>query len=312
MERKATRIAVIVAVALLLTKLLAYRFTGSTAVFGDAMESLVNVVASLLAVWSVWMAHRPADRTHPYGHGKAEFVSAAIEGGLVVAAAGAIALKSVHDFGFGTAAPDAGIHVERIELGLVLIAATVVVNGVVGGWLLHLGRRGGSAALEADGVHLLSDAWTSGAAIVSLLLFRATGMAWIDPVIALAMAAWLVWCGWRVVRGSLGNLMDEQDQGDLSRVQALLDRHCRDGGAAPRVCSYHKVRSRHSGREHWVDFHVQLPAATDLRTAHDLATQLEDEIERELGGTATAHAEPCKSVDCPRCAPASSGQAAKA
>jgi cation diffusion facilitator family transporter len=93
MERKATRIAVVVAVALLLIKLAAYRSTGSTAVFSDAMESLVNVVASLLAVWSVWMAHRPADRTHPYGHGKAEFVSAAIEGGLVVAAAGAVAVE---------------------------------------------------------------------------------------------------------------------------------------------------------------------------------------------------------------------------
>ena len=301
MERRAAWIAVGTAVTLLAVKLVAYRITDSTAVFGDAMEAVVNVAASLLAVWSVWMAHRPADRTHPYGHGKAEFVSAAIEGGLVVAAAGAIAVKSVHDFGFGTATPDAGIHLERIELGLLLIAATVVVNGAVGAWLLNMGRRGGSAALEADGVHLLSDAWTSCAAIVSLLLFRATGMAWIDPVVALLMAAWLVWCGWRVVRGSLGNLMDEQDQGDLSRVQALLDAHCREGGAPPRVCSFHKVRSRHSGREHWVDFHVQLPASTDLHTAHALATELENEIERTLGGTATAHVEPCKAPDCPRC-----------
>jgi divalent metal cation (Fe/Co/Zn/Cd) transporter len=120
-------------------------------------------------------------------------------------------------------------------------------------------------------------------------------------VIALLMAVWLVWCGWRVVRRSLGNLMDEQDLGDLDRVQKLLDQHCRDGGTVPRVCSFHKVRSRHSGREHWVDFHVQLPANTDLRTAHELATQLEDEIERTLGGTATAHAEPCKDAACTNC-----------
>ena len=295
MERKATRIAVIVAVVLLFTKLLAYRLTGSTAVFGDAMESLVNVVASLLAVWSVWMAHRPADRTHPYGHGKAEFVSAAIEGGLVLAAAGAVAFKCVNDFGA------AEQPLQSIDMGLLLLASTVLVNGVVGGWLLHLGKSGGSAALEADGIHLLSDAWTSGGAIISLILVRASGMQWIDPVIALLMAAWLVWCGWRVVRRSLGNLMDEQDLGDLDRVQELLDQHCRDGGTVPRVCSFHKVRSRHSGREHWVDFHVQLPANTDLRTAHELATQLEDEIERTLGGTATAHAEPCKDAACTNC-----------
>ena len=295
MERKATRVAVIVAVVLLFTKLLAYRLTGSTAVFGDAMESLVNVVAALLAVWSVWMAHRPADRTHPYGHGKAEFVSAAIEGGLVLAAAGAVAFKCVNDFGA------AEQPLQSIDMGLLLLASTVLVNGVVGGWLLHLGKSGGSAALEADGIHLLSDAWTSGGAIISLILVRASGMQWIDPVIALLMAAWLVWCGWRVVRRSLGNLMDEQDLGDLDRVQKLLDQHCRDGGTVPRVCSFHKVRSRHSGREHWVDFHVQLPANTDLRTAHELATQLEDEIERTLGGTATAHAEPCKDAACTNC-----------
>jgi cation diffusion facilitator family transporter len=223
MERKATRVAVIVAVVLLFTKLLAYRLTGSTAVFGDAMESLVNVAASLLAVWSVWMAHRPADRTHPYGHGKAEFVSAAIEGGLVLAAAGAVAFKCVNDFGA------AEQPLQSIDMGLLLLASTVLVNGVVGGWLLHLGKSGGSAALEADGIHLLSDAWTSGGAIISLILVRASGMQWIDPVIALLMAAWLVWCGWRVVRRSLGNLMDEQDLGDLDRVQKLLDQHCRDG-----------------------------------------------------------------------------------
>ena len=284
-----------VAVALMATKVLAYRLTGSTAVFGDAMESLVNVAASLLAVWSVWMAHRPADRTHPYGHGKAEFVSAAVEGGLVVAAAGAVAVKSVSDFGSG-AEP-----LERIDAGVLLLVATVAVNGLVGGWLLHLGRTGGSAALEADGVHLLSDAWTSGAAIASLLLVRSTGLQWIDPVVALVMAAWLVWCGWRVVRRSLGNLMDEQDQGDLVRVQALLEAHCRDEGPEPRICSFHKVRSRHSGREHWVDFHVQLPAGTDLRTAHEQATRIEDEIEATLGGTATAHVEPCRSPECRRC-----------
>ena len=284
-----------VAFALMATKVLAYRLTGSAAVFGDAMESLVNVAASLLAVWSVWMAHRPADRTHPYGHGKAEFVSAAVEGGLVVAAAGAVAVKSVSDFGSG-AEP-----LERIDAGVLLLVATVAVNGLVGGWLLHLGRAGGSAALEADGVHLLSDAWTSGAAIASLLLVRSTGLQWIDPVVALVMAAWLVWCGWRVVRRSLGNLMDEQDQGDLVRVQALLEAHCRDEGPEPRICSFHKVRSRHSGREHWVDFHVQLPAGTDLRTAHEQATRIEDEIEATLGGTATAHVEPCRSPECRRC-----------
>lgn len=173
-ERRAAWLAVAVAVILMGVKLVAFALTGSTAVFGDAMEGLVNVVASLMAVWSVWMAHRPPDHSHPYGHGKAEFVSAAVEGGLILAAAGAIVFKCLHEF---RSAPD---PIERVDLGMALLGGTVVVNGAVGLWLLRLGRRGGSAALEADGTHLLADAWTSGAAILSLVLVRNTGMAWID------------------------------------------------------------------------------------------------------------------------------------
>ena len=292
-EQRAAWVAVTVAVTLMAVKLAAYALTGSTAVFGDAMESLVNVVASLLAVWSVWMAHRPPDRTHPWGHGKAEFVSAAVEGGLILAAAGAVVFKCVHEF---RAPPQ---PIERVDLGMALLGGTVLVNGFVGTWLLRLGRRGGSAALEADGTHLLADAWTSAAAMLSLLLVRNTGLGWIDPAIALLMAAWLVWNGWSVVRGSLGDLMDEQDQGDLTRVQGILQRH-RDG-TPPAICGFTQVRSRPSGREHRVEFNVQLPAGTDLHAAHEISTHLEREVAEALGGSAMAHAEPCTEPGCPRC-----------
>lgn len=292
-ERRAAWVAVVVAVTLMAVKLLAFALTGSTAVFGDAMESLVNVVAALLAVWSVWMAHRPPDRSHPYGHGKAEFVSAAVEGGLILAAAGAVVFKCLHEFR-SPAEP-----IERIDLGMAMLGGTVVVNGAVGMWLLRLGRRGGSAALEADGTHLLTDAWTSGAAILSLVLVRRTGMAWIDPTIAMVMAAWLLWNGWNVVRASLGDLMDEQDQGDRAEVEAILQRHRE--GSAPAICGFSHVRSRHSGREHRIEFHVQLPARTDLHTTHEISSQLEREVSESLAGTAMAHAEPCVDASCPRC-----------
>jgi cation diffusion facilitator family transporter len=292
-ERRAAWVAVTVAIALMVVKLVAYAMTGSTAVFGDAMESLVNVVAAILAVWSIWMAHRPPDRTHPYGHGKAEFVSAAVEGGLILAAAGAVVFKCIHEF----RAPAEPI--ERIDLGMALLGGTVAVNGVVGTWLLQLGRRGGSVALQADGTHLLADAWTSGAAILSLVLVRNTGMGWVDPAIALLMAGWLVWNGWTVVRASLGNLMDEQDQGDRTQVEAILQRHRE--GRPPVICGFSHVRSRHSGREHRIEFHVQLPAATDLHTAHEISTELEREVAQALAGSAMAHAEPCVDQVCPRC-----------
>jgi cation diffusion facilitator family transporter len=267
------------------------------------MESLVNVVAALLAVWSVWMAHRPPDRTHPWGHGKAEFVSAAVEGGLILAAAAAVIFKCVHEL--RTPADP----IERVDLGMALLGGTVAVNGIVGTWLLRLGRRGGSAALEADGTHLLADAWTSGAAILSLVLVRNTGMAWIDPAVALVMAVWLVWNGWNVVRGSLGDLMDEQDQSDRSKVEAILQRHRE--GHAPGICGYSHVRSRHSGREHRIEFHVQLPSTTDLHTAHEIATELEREVAQALAGTAMAHVEPCTEGACARCHVGSRGSAVR-
>ncbi|MCE9618362.1 MAG: cation diffusion facilitator family transporter [Planctomycetes bacterium] len=286
LERRAARIALATSVVLLLTKLAAWRLTGSAAVFGDAMESVVNVAASALVIWSVWMANRPADESHPYGHGKAEFLSSAMEGGMISVAMLVVAVRSALELFDQTA------HVHEIDSGLLLLAFTIMANGGVGLWLIQVARKTQSSALHADGVHLISDAWTSGAAVASLLLVRWTGLAFLDPIIALVMSVWVGFVGYRLIRRALGDLLDEQDLADLAKVEEILKSHARADGPLPRIVSYHKVRTRHSGRDHWVDFHLQLNGEMDLRRAHDVATEIENKIEAALGGTATAHVEP--------------------
>src|SRR4051812_40609632 len=183
-EAIAGQLSVVVGVVLLGLKFVAYFVTGSAAIFSDAMESIVNVAASSFALYALFYAHRPADREHPYGHGKIEFMSAGFEGGMIFAAALAIAYQAI-------AAVLRPPPLGRFGLGLTLMAGAMVVNGAMGAYLIRSGRRHRSLTLEADGRHLFSDAITSAAAIAALLLVRATGWVVLDPIFALAIAAYI-------------------------------------------------------------------------------------------------------------------------
>ena len=295
-EQRAVAAAVVLGVVLTVVKFAAWRLTGSSAVYSDAVESIVNIAASVFALWALRQAHRPADRTHPYGHGRFEFLSASAEGALIAAAAVSIVWESAHRMLAG----DTGV--ERIGLGIGLVGATVLANGAMGWRLIALGRSSKSATLESDGKHLLTDAITGLGAIVALGLVHLTGNAWIDPIVALVMAAVILVVGYRIVRAAFGNLLAEQDAGDYEPVRAILDAHVAAPGRAPRapaISGWHKLRTRHVGRHHWVDFHVQVPGTMDVRSAHELATAIELEIEAALshgedGGNATAHVEPAE------------------
>jgi len=296
MEHRAAALALVVGIALAGVKFVAYAITGSAAVFSDAIESIVNILASGLAMYAVGLAHRPPDEQHPYGHGKIEFISAGFEGGAICLAGAFIALRTVDQLWEGH------LEVRKIDLGLLLVGLTVAANGAVGWMLIRLARRTSSAALEADGRHLISDSLTSLITIAALVVVKYTGWKVVDPLSALGIAALLVWMGWRLFRRAMGGLMDEQDSADHRRILAILDSHtC--SGQPPNICSYHKVRHRHTGRYHWVDMHLQFPPDTTVREAHDAASVIEGEIEAALGeGDATAHVEPCQDCDCSRCA----------
>jgi cation diffusion facilitator family transporter len=292
-ERRAAGISLGVGVVLLGTKFVAYLLTGSAAIFSDALESIVNVLASGFALYAVVLAHRPADQDHPYGHGKVEFLSAGFEGGMILLAAVIIAARAIEKLISGT-------PIERVDRGLLLIAFAMLVNAAVGWYLIRSGKKHGSITLEADGKHLLTDAVSSVVVFIALGIYQLTGWNWVDPLAALIVASYISLLATRLLRRSAAGLMDEQDKADDAIIRRILDSHLAPHGTQPLICSYHKLRHRHSGRYHWVDFHVMVPADWDIARGHRVASTIEYEIEQAIGeGNATAHVEPCVAPGCP-------------
>lgn len=304
-ETHAAITSLVVGIGLMATKFLAYGLTGSAAIFSDAIESIVNVLAGAFAVYAVVLAHRPADASHPYGHGKVEFLAAGFEGGMILLASVFIAWRGVE-------AIIDGQRVDRIDAGLALIVLAMLINGAIGWKLVRAGRLHGSITLEADGKHLLSDAATSVAVLAALLVVKFTGWLWADAACAMLVAAYLVWVAMDLLKRSAAGLMDEQDEGDTRVMRAILERHLAPAGAPPLICSYHDLRHRHTGRYHWIDFHLLVPAGMSVEMGHQIASEIEGEIEKTLGiGDATAHIEPCTDPACARCGPRMASAAAR-
>lgn len=290
LEHRAARVAFGVALAVFGLKFAAYLVTNSAAIFSDALESIVNVIASAFAFYAIKLAHQPADREHPYGHGKIEFLSAGLEGAMILMAAIVIVVQAIGSL-------LAGSRVESFGYGTLLLAFTMLINGVTGAYLIRAGKIGGSLALDADGKHLLTDALTTVGVLVAILLVKLTGFNQIDPIAAMIVALWMLRTGIVLIRKSIAGLMDEQDLADDSLIRSILDQHLNS-----EICSYHKLRHRHVGRDHWVDLHLQLPGQTTVQRAHEIASAIEYQIEQALGsGNTTAHIEPCVDGDCSRC-----------
>jgi cation diffusion facilitator family transporter len=287
-------LALVIGSALLAVKFIAYLLTDSAAIFSDALESIVNVLAAGLALYSVILANRPADAEHPYGHGKVEFVSAGFEGGMLLVAAFVIVLRAIEQFLRG-----ARIGEEKIPAASALLIVTMVVNGAMGFYLIRKGKRGGSITLEADGRHLMTDVVTSAGVLLALGLVKLTGWKQIDLIAAVIVAIYIAMTAIALLRRSAAGLMDEQDLEDDRLLREILDSHVGSTGREPRICSYHKLRHRHSGRFHWVDFHIMVPRDWDVDRGHKVASAIEYEIELALReGNATAHVEPCAESEC--------------
>lgn len=296
-EAGAAVASVVVSVVLTSVKFVGYYHTGSSAILSDAMENVVNVIAAGVALYSLVVAHRPADEEHPYGHGKIEFMSAGFEGGMILLAGVLILVETILKMVRGD------VRVEDVGLGIVLMVAAMAVNGALGTYMVALGRRKGSSVLVADGKHLFSDAVTSVGVLIALGVVRVTGWAWADPIGAAVIALYIGWTGIGLMRHAMSGLMDEQDLADEKLLKDILDSHVGVRGTEPRICSYHKLRHRHSGRYHWVDFHIMVPAGLDVKRGHEIASAIEWEIEKALGeGNATAHVEPCGGEGCEECA----------
>ena len=288
---RAGLISLVVAVLMLAAKYQAYRMTGSTAVLSDALESIVNVVAAVFALGGLVFAGRPADRNHPYGHGKIEFFSAAFEGGLIAFASVVIVFEAVRIL-------VAGAAVRQISTGVLIVLATGLVNLVLGWYLVRTGRRYNSLTLVADGKHVIADFWTSAGVVVGLLLVHLTGLSWLDPLVALLVALSLMWTGFKLVRHAAGGLLDEEDPVLLSRVLNALQRYVGHG-----VIRVHHLRAIRSGRFHHVEAHLVVPEFWSVDKAHGVSEDVAARVIRDLGveGEMVFHTDPCHRIYCTTC-----------
>lgn len=274
-------ISILAAVATIGLKAAAYYITGSVSLLSDALESLVNLVAAILALIMLTVAARPPDESHMYGHEKAEFFSSGIEGAFILIAAISIVI---------TAAPRLlnPQPLENTGIGLIATAAATVLNFVVARVLWRAGRRHGSIALEADARHLMSDVWTSGGVILGLVAASITGWQRLDPLIALAVSVNIIWSGWQLLHRSADGLMDPSiDHEQYRAVQRALSRYRAEG------VYYHALRTRRAGRRSFVSVHVLVPGDWSVQTGHKLLERIEREI-REIVPNASVftHLEP--------------------
>jgi cation diffusion facilitator family transporter len=273
--------------ALIALKLAAGAITGSVAIITEAMHSSVDLIASIVAFVSVRQAEKPADDTHPYGHDKFENLAAAIEALLILVGSGVIVFESVRRLS------TSHTQVGSLGVGMAVIAISVAVNIVVSGVLAKRGRETDSPALEGDAAHLRTDAATSGAVLVGLVLVQVTGASWLDPVIALVVAVAIVTAGVRLLMRASRVLVDEALPPE--ELDAVRDAIAEFG---PRgVAGYHKLRARRAGSRRYVDLHVQFASGTTLEDAHATAHALQDAIrERLRGADVLIHLEPEGSV----------------
>jgi cation diffusion facilitator family transporter len=251
-------------------KLTAWRLTGSVGLLSDALESFVNLAAALMMLVMITVAARPPDERHAFGYDKAEYFASGAEGALILLAAVAI----------GWAAVGRLLHpepLERVGLGLALSVLASAVNLAVGRVLLAAGRRHHSIALEADGHHLMTDVWTSAGVLAGIGLVAATGFLPLDPLVALAVAAQIVWTGAKLVRRSWKGLLDASlPAAELAALRAVLERHAAD------EIRFHAVRTRQAGARRFVSMHVLVPGAWTVRRGHELLERIEDEVRRAI------------------------------
>ncbi|GAA4285615.1 cation diffusion facilitator family transporter [Brevibacterium daeguense] len=262
-------------------KTLAWKLTGSVGLLSDAAESVVNLGAAIAALVALVVAARPADKNHQYGHSKAEYFSAVLEGVMIFVAAAFIIYSSVVRF-FNPQ------ELENVGVGLGVSLVAGAVNGAVALVLLRVGKRHRSITLTADGKHLMTDVWTSIGVVVGVFLVFATGWNRLDAVVALAVGINILVTGWRLIAASTAGLMDVSlPQEDNDRIRAILDGYAVDG------IEFHQVRTREAGRLRFMDTHLLVPGSWTVQRAHDLSREVAAAVRSEYPDLrVTNHVEP--------------------
>ena len=281
-KQRTAALSVVSNSALILLKVIAGTITGSVALLTEAIHSSIDLVASIVAFFSVRKAGEPADESHRYGHERFENLAAAFEGILILVGSAVIAFEAIRRLlGHG--------RVTTVGFGIGVVAVSIVVNLVVSTAISRTARRTDSAALQGDAAHLRTDAVTSAGVLLALALLKLTGAQWLDPAIALAVASLIVLTGVRLVFRSSRVLVDEALPPDeVAAIRGAVEQFAAGG-----VVGYHELRTRRAGSRRYVDMHVQFKAGTSLEEAHRTAHQLQDLIGKRLkGADVLIHLEP--------------------
>jgi len=286
------KIVVAVAVLLFSIKIFAFFLTNSVAILTDALESIANVGAGFIGLFSLYIAAQPKDQNHPYGHGKAEFLSAGVEGSLITIAGAIIVYQSVRNIIYPQ-------PIHRLDLGMLLIASTAAANFVMGAVSIYRGKKNNSLALVASGRHLQSDTWSTVGIIVGLILIYFTGLRWLDSVVALIFAVIIMVTGYRIVRKSIAGIMDEADLVLLQKMVDVLNRDRQENWV-----DLHNLRVIKYGGQLHVDCHLTVPWYLNVHEAHSEIDKLGVLIKQEFGNTIElfVHSDGCLYFQCNICA----------
>lgn len=280
-----------ISLLLLIVKFFAYYITHSVAILTDALESIANVAAGLIGLYSLYVAAKPRDFDHPYGHGKAEFLSAAVEGTLIVSAGAIILYKAIKNLLYP-------IPIHRVDFGIWLVAATAVVNFILGYYCLLIGKKNNSLALLASGKHLLSDTWSTLGIIVGLVLLHFTGYKWIDGVVAMLFGLLIIYTGYKILRRSIAGIMDEADIKLLSHLVTLLNHN-----RSVNWIDLHNLRVIKYGSVMHIDCHLTVPWFLNVNEAHNEVDALSVLVRKEFGETVElfVHTDGCLPFSCKIC-----------
>lgn len=278
-------------VILFIGKIIAWKLTNSDSVFSDAMESIVNVISAFMGLYSLYLAAKPKDEDHPYGHGKVEFVTSGIEGALIAIAGIMIIYEGVHSLIVGKV-------LNKIDLGIWIIAATAIINYLLGYISIKKGKAENSVVLISSGKHLQSDTLTTLGVVASLVIVYFTKIYWLDSVVALGFGGYIIVVGYKIVRKSLSGIMDEQDPDLLEQIIQILEENRRT-----EWIDVHNMKIQQFGANLHIDAHITLPWYYSLRDAHNemekmiilLAKNTKRSVEFNF------HMDDCRPISCPVC-----------
>jgi len=286
------KIITAIGIVLFLLKIIAWYLTHSVAILTDALESIVNVIAGLIGVYSLYVSAKPKDYDHPYGHGKAEFLSAAIEGTLITVAGFVIIYEAINNLQHPHT-------IKKLDYGIILVAVTAIINFIAGAICIKTGKKNKSLPLIASGKHLQSDTWSTAGIVVGLLLMLLfPAIYWIDSAVAIVFAAIIIYTGYKIIRSSIAGIMDEADEALLEKMVAMLNAHRKENWV-----DLHNLRIIKYGATIHLDCHLTVPWYLNVHEAHKEIDSLSALVKNEYGESVElfVHSDGCLDFSCNIC-----------